>query len=396
MSHDNGPVDNGPVDNGPVDNGPVDNGPVGNGPVGNGPVGNGPVDNGRAPIAVANAPVSYGAFELTVGSDPDVPDGQSVLSQVAAAGYAGIDLGPVGYLGRGDELGEALARHRLGLAGAYVELPYSDPEALEGALPQLDAVLGTFDVVRSYLPGPAPRPTLADSGSKRRNMLPARSVRDHSLGFDADGWKRFAAGLARVIARCRDRGYEPTFHPETGTHVEAPWEIERVLEVSDIGLCLETGHMLLGGGDPVMMLRDLGDRVNHVHLKDARLKVMDEIVADQAPVTEIWTREAFCALGGGDLDVDAVLAGLRKISFGGWLVVEQDILPRSAGRMARTHLRALAGSERVAVTAIAEMSAAARSTVNIRGVTLHASPAEMLAAAALDGVLIAAPTDQHG
>ena len=134
-------------------------------------------DDDKAPIAVANAPVSYGAFELTVGSDPDVPDGQNVLSQVAAAGYAGIDLGPVGYLGHGDELGEALARHRLGLAGAYVELPYSDPAALEGALPQLDAVLDTFDVVRSHLPGPAPRPTLADSGSKRRNMLPARSVR---------------------------------------------------------------------------------------------------------------------------------------------------------------------------------------------------------------------------
>ncbi len=310
MSNDNGSVDNGSVDNGSV-------------------------DNGRAPIAVANAPVSYGAFELTVGLDPDVPDGHSVLSQVAAAGYAGIDLGPVGYLGCGDELGQALARHRLGLAGAYVELPYSDPDALEGALPQLDAVLDAFDAVRSYLPGPPPRPTLADSGSKQRAMLPARSVRDHSLGFDADAWKRFAAGLAQVIARCRDRGYEPTFHPETGTHVEAPWEIERVLEVSDIGLCLETGHMLLGGGDPVTMLRDLGDRVNHVHLKDARLAVMNEIVADEAPVTEIWTREAFCALGGGDLDVDSVLAGLRKISFGGWLVVEQDILPRSAGRFAQ-------------------------------------------------------------
>ena len=183
--------------------------------------------------------------------------------------------------------------------------------------------------------GPPPRPTLADNGSKRRAMLPARSVRDPSLGYDADGWRRFAAGLARVLARCRDRGYEPTFHPETGTHVEAPWEIERVLEVSDVGLCLETGHMLLGGGDPVAMLRDLGDRVNHVHLKDARLAVMNEIVTDQAPVTEIWTREAFCALGGGDLDVDAVLAGLRTISFGGWLVVEQDILPRGAERGSR-------------------------------------------------------------
>ena len=286
-------------------------------------------------IAVANAPVSYGAFELTVGHDPDVPDGIAVLDQVAAAGYAGIDLGPVGYLGRGERLGELLAERGLGLAGAYVELPYADHEALERALPELDAILDAFDAVRPYLSGPPPRPTLADNGSQERRNHPGRSVRDHSLGFGAEAWKRFAAGLARVIERCRDRGYEPTFHPETGTHVEAPWEIERVLEVSDVGLCLETGHMLLGGGDPVAMLTGFGDRVNHVHLKDARLPVMAQIIADEAPVTEIWTREAFCALGDGDLDTDAVLDGLRRISFGGWLVVEQDILPRSAERFAR-------------------------------------------------------------
>ena len=148
-------------------------------------------------------------------------------------------------------------------------------------------------------------------------------------------------------------------------------------------------------------------------------------------MTEIWTREAFCELGHGDLDADAVLDGLRRISFGGWLVVEQDILPRSAerfragrrgtaaqprlpgrtgsvsmapfrlglvgaGRMGRTHLRALAVSERVAVTAIAEMSAAAREAAAAPGVTPHASLAGMLDAGAIDGVLIAAPTDQHG
>ena len=67
-----------------------------------------------------------------------------------------------------------------------------------------------------------------------------------------------------------------------------------------------------------------------------------------------------------------------------------------AGRMGRTHLRALAGSERVAVTAIAEMAPAARQSVSVPGVTVHASTAEMLDAAAIDGVLIAAPTDQHG
>src|SRR5690349_10785482 len=71
----------------------------------------------RAPgtIAVANAPVSYGAFEVTVGHDPNVPNGTEVLDQVAEAGYAGIDLGPVGYLGSGERLGGLLAERGLGL-----------------------------------------------------------------------------------------------------------------------------------------------------------------------------------------------------------------------------------------------------------------------------------------
>ena len=289
----------------------------------------------RAGIAVANAPVSYGAFEITVGHDPNVPDGISVLDQVAAAGYAGIDLGPVGYLGSGTRLGELLAERRLGLAGGYLELPYADHDALEQALGELDALLATFDAVLPYLPGPPPRPTLADAGSPQRRSQPGRSTGQPSLGLDAGGWRRFAEGLARVVGHCRDRGYEPTFHPETGTYVEAPWEIEEVLDRSDIGLCLETGHMMMGGGDPVAMLRDWGERVNHVHLKDGVRTVMAGIVADGAPATDIWTREAFCELGRGDLDVDAILDGLRGISFGGWLVVEQDILPRSAQRFAR-------------------------------------------------------------
>jgi inosose dehydratase len=289
----------------------------------------------RAGIAVANAPVSYGAFEITVGHDPNVPDGISVLDQVAAAGYAGIDLGPVGYLGSGTRLGELLAERGLGLAGGYLELPYADHDALQQALGELDALLATFDAVLPYLPGPPPRPTLADAGAPQRRSQPGRSAGQPSLGFDAGGWRRFAAGLARVVGHCRDRGYEPTFHPETGTYVEAPWEIEEVLDRSDIGLCLETGHMMMGGGDPVAMLGDWGERVNHVHLKDGVRTVMAGIVADGAPATDIWTREAFCELGRGDLDVDAILDGLRAISFGGWLVVEQDILPRSAQRFAR-------------------------------------------------------------
>ena len=273
-------------------------------------------------ITVANAPISYGAFELTVGIDPNVPDGVAILDEVQSAGYAGIDLGPVGYLGDGPVLAERLAQRNLGLAGAYLEFPFTDPDRLPTLYPELDAMLDTFDAIKSVVPGPAPRPTIADAGSHA----------DHSRGLDADGWERMRVGLSSVVERCRSRGYEPTFHHETGTFVEAPWEIERILEISDIGLCLDTGHFFIGGGDPVAALRDWSARINHVHVKDAVRSVMDGIIADDEPTTSIWSREAFCALGAGDVDIDGVLAQLQRNDFSGWLVVEQDIFPQTSAR----------------------------------------------------------------
>lgn len=283
-------------------------------------------------IVVANAPVSYGAFELTVGILPDVPDGAQVLDEVTAAGYAGIDLGPLGYFGYGQELAENLARRRLRLAGGFFELPFSDPAKMAAAVGELDALLDVFDAAGAGGNGLKPRPTLADAGSDLRRSRPGQAARDRSLEFDPEWWKHFAHGVEMAVARCRARGYEPTFHHETGTHIEAPWEIEKVLELTTIGLCLDTGHLLLGGGDPVRAMRDWGDRINHVHLKDARKAVVEQIVKEAAPVAEIWRRKAFCRLGEGDLDVDGVLEGLARYS--GWLVVEQDVLPESGGKPA--------------------------------------------------------------
>ncbi len=276
-------------------------------------------------IAVANAPVSYGAFEITVGIDPNVPDPVTLLHSVADAGYAGIDLGPVGYLGTGEQLASRLAEHGLGIAGGYFELPFSDPDALDAALPELDALLDVLDAVA---PEPlAPKPTLADAGSPERSRYPGRAALDRSIGLDDAGWKAFAAGLARAAERCRERGYEPTFHHHTATYVEAQWEIERMLELSDVGLCLDTGHLLLGRGDPLVALRDWRDRINQLHLKDARLATLEQIVSESAPVQEIWRRRAFCALGEGDIDIPKVLDAIAANAYEGWLVVEQDILP---------------------------------------------------------------------
>lgn len=289
-----------------------------------------PGQTGSPEIAVANAPVSYGAFEVTVGIDPNAPIDVHVLDKVAAAGYAGIDLGPVGYLGRGSLLRDRLASRGLGLAGAYIELPYADAERLSESMPVLAELLDALDEAGTIDGAPPARPTLADAGSEARRARPGGGN-----GMDAAAWQRFGEGLNEVVRRCRDRGHEPTFHFETGTHVAMPAEIERVLDISDVGLCMDTGHFLLAGGDPVSAIRDWASRINHVHLKDASRSVMAGIIHDEAPASAIWDRAAFPALGRGDLDADGVIAALQHTGYAGWLVVEQDTLPRSRAEFDR-------------------------------------------------------------
>jgi inosose dehydratase len=286
--------------------------------------------NGRrlAGVSLANAPVSYGAFEITVGIDPHVPDPLTLLDWVADAGYVGIDLGPVDYLGTVETLAERLSERGLRLAGGYLELPFSEPERLADMTGELDALLDIFDSVRGSTP--AARPTLADAGSPTRSRFPGRAALDRSVSLDDAGWKRFAEGLARTLEHCRGRGFEPTFHHHTATYIEAQWEIERMLELSDVGLCLDTGHLLLGRGDPLRAIRDWAERINQVHLKDASRAKLEEIVAEAAPVQEIWRRKAFCALGDGDIDIEGVLDALSEIDYSGWLVIEQDVLPDPA------------------------------------------------------------------
>ena len=274
-------------------------------------------------IGVANAPVSFGAFELTVGVLPNVPGPEDVLAAIAQGGYVGTELGPAGYLGLDEDLRERLRRFGLQLVGGFVQLSFSEPEAWPDDLAVLAATLDVFEASGST----RVRPVLADAGSPERAANLGRAAADRDLGLDAAGWRNVAEGVARAVELTRSRGFEPTFHPHGGSYVEAPWEIERLLELTEIGLVLDTGHVTLGGGDPVQALREWRDRVDHVHVKDVRRRVLDEVLAERSGLVEAWRRGAFCELGAGDVDLRSFCSELLALGYDGWLVVEQDRIP---------------------------------------------------------------------
>ena len=272
-------------------------------------------------MRVANAPLSYGAFEVTVGIYPNVPGPDELLAEMAGAGYVGTELGPPGYLGEGDELRERLERHGLALTGGWCPVRFSEPEWLDDDLRALSRTLDLFDAAGAR----GARPVFGDAGSDERAANPGRG----EPSLDDDGWRRWADGVERARALVAERGYEPTLHPHTSTFVESPAEIERALELTDVGMLVDTGHLLLGGSDPIKALRDWGERVNYVHVKDVRLDVLRQVVDERADVIEGWRRGMFCELGEGDVDLPAFFDALRDVGYDGWIVVEQDRIPRS-------------------------------------------------------------------
>lgn len=275
-------------------------------------------------LRVGNAPLSYGAFEMTVGVFPNVPGPDRLLDEMARAEFAGTELGVPGYLGEGDELRRRLEDRGLELTGGWCPFRFSEPDHWDEDLAALDRTLSLFAATEAT----SAHPVFGDGGSEGRWANPGRGKDDPSLGLDDAGWKRFLEGLKRAEDRVRERGFEPTFHPHTSTHVEAPWEIDRLLDTSDIGLLVDTGHLLLGGNDPIDAVRSWGRRVNYVHVKDVRLDVLQSVIRDRADALEAWRRGIFCELGAGDVDLDGFFSALRETGYTGWIVVEQDRILR--------------------------------------------------------------------
>ncbi|KQS17666.1 sugar phosphate isomerase/epimerase [Frigoribacterium sp. Leaf186] len=273
--------------------------------------------------SVAGAPVSFGVFELTPeGADVVGPD--ELVDVLAESGYAGVDLGPVDYLGRGDELRARLARSGLELAGGWIQLPFSDDEAFEAALPQLDATLRLFAEACEDGPARLPLPTLADDGSDARRAGPGRGATTDPL--DERRWATLATNVERAVGVTRAAGFEPTFHHHAGTFVESPDEIDRFLGAVDVGLTLDTGHLVIGGGDPVLAIERWGDRINHLHLKDVDVAELRRVLREGGGMREVWSSGAFVAFGQGDVDLDAVMTAVDRRDYDGWIVVEQDVL----------------------------------------------------------------------
>jgi len=214
-------------------------------------------------MKLGTAPISWGVCELPNWGV--VLPYERVLDEMADLGYAGTELGPWGYLPKDAAvLGKELGARRLALAGAFCPVTLHDPA-------RYDAQMGyAMQTCRLLTDLGAPVLVLAEAGDAERERIAGR-VRASDPHFSDDQWERFSEGANEIARRAEEMGLVTAFHPHAGTYVETPAETKELLRRTDpglVGLCLDTGHVYYGGGDPVALARSDPGRIRHVHLKD--------------------------------------------------------------------------------------------------------------------------------
>lgn len=307
-----------------------------------------------AEIYVGNAPCSWGTLEFE-GLEQQPITYETMLDELVESGYTGTELGDWGFMpSSASELGFALTTRNLDLTGAYVGVALEEPAAYPAGEAR---VLRTARLLAAVADRNHQqiRPFLvlaADNGSDPLRVQNAGRI-EPSMGLRPDQWQRFAAAAERIARAVRDEtGLRTVFHPHCAGWVETPDEIAQLLDLTDpalLGLVFDTGHYAYGAGGCQTLadaLANFAERIWYIHFKDCHA---DRLAAAKRQEWDYFTavrHGIFCELGQGCVDFAAAFLWLRERDYGGYITVEQDVLPgmgtpKSSALRNRAYLRAV-------------------------------------------------------
>jgi inosose dehydratase len=263
-------------------------------------------------MKLAGAPISWGVCEVPDWGLQLAPN--RVLADMKALGLHATEAGPPGFLPADPKVALGLLEScgQLRLVGGFVTavLHESARRAHELASVKRQAEW------------------LAAGGAEFVVLAPALAQTGYSRAAElADGqWQTLFEGIDRVAEIADSAGLGVAVHPHWGTAIERRSHIERFLDGSAHALCLDTGHIALGGADPLQVARDAGPRVRHVHLKDVDGPLAARVRDGTLPYNDAVRAGLFRPLGDGAARIEDVLGELRKAGYAGWYVLEQDVM----------------------------------------------------------------------
>ena len=260
---------------------------------------------------VAGAPISWGVCEVPAWGYQ--MDAERVLDEAARLGLTALEAGPDGFLpGEPEEMASLLSQHGLELVGGFVPVVLHRQEARHSQLASVERQAKLF--------------AAAGAGVLVIAAATGEEGYEESVGLEDSEWEELFAALAMVEEIGTKHGLSVVLHPHYGTEIESPEHVQRFLEGCDTALCLDTGHSMVGGGDPVALTESAATRIRHVHLKDVDRDLAERVVSGTLPYEKAVRDGLYMPLGDGDVDVRRVLEVLDRAGYDGWYVLEQDIM----------------------------------------------------------------------
>ncbi|MGA8046328.1 MAG: TIM barrel protein [Dermatophilaceae bacterium] len=256
---------------------------------------------------IAGAPICWGVCEVP-GWGYQL-DRETVLGQMKALGFAATEYGPDGFLpDRPEDKVATLAEYDLRAVGQFVPVVLHDPD--HDPLPEVEIAMQG----------------LLAADAKVVVIAAATGVEGYDSRPELDDaqWATLLANLDRISDAAAEHGLLATIHPHVGTLVESGEDTDRVLAGSHIHLCLDTGHLLIGGGDPVAVATAYPHRIGHMHLKDVRADLARRVQDGTLTYTQAVESRMYVPLGTGDVDIAAIVTSLERSGYDGWYVLEQD------------------------------------------------------------------------
>lgn len=262
---------------------------------------------------IAGAPISWGVCEVPGWGFQMERD--RVLDEMVSLGYTAVEFGPLGFLPV-EAAGRVavLAEHGLKSVGGFVPVVLHDP----GHDPEAE-IRAELDVFKAA--GATTMVLAASTGQDGYDSRPE---------LNAEGWATLFANLDKLEKVAAEYGVLAVIHPHVGTMVETGDDVEKVLAGSRIGFCLDTGHMMIGGADPVEFARKHADRIKHVHAKDVNESVADQVRDGSKTYIEAVASGLYAPLGQGDVDIKTIVDSLEAVGYDGWYVLEQDTIVSGA------------------------------------------------------------------
>ncbi|KXF52852.1 inosose dehydratase [Rhodococcus sp. SC4] len=260
-------------------------------------------------IRIAGAPISWGVCEVPGWGHQLGPE--RVLTEMRDAGLEAAEIGPEGFLPADpQELAATLASYDLKAVGGFTPVLLHDSG--HDPVPDITGTLAAF--------------TAAGADVLVLAAITGTDGYDSRPDLDDAGWKTLLGNLDRLHRVAAEQGIRAVLHPHVGTMIEKNAEVQRVLDGSSIPLCLDTGHLLIGGTDPLELARAAADRITHTHLKDVDAEYAARVQAGELSYTQAVAQGMYTPLGTGDVDVEGVVRHLVASGFDGWFTLEQDTI----------------------------------------------------------------------